>query len=168
MREFQPPAVRGGARLAIGLLLVAVMAIPLGLARRMVLIGQQAGYLVIALGALIVAIMELLVLLGPGRMRYRVGDGWLEVATMFSRHRWPAARLIARRHAPQVTLRIAGTAMPGYHTGLFRADGERTRIYATQLTEGVLLEGPARIFVNPADVPGFLDALRREGTAVQS
>jgi hypothetical protein len=65
-----------------------------------------------------------------------------------------------------VTLRVAGTAMPGYYTGYFRADGQSTRVYATDLKDGVLLEGPARIYLSPADPEAFLAALREEGGTV--
>jgi len=85
---------------------------------------------------------------------------------MFGRKRWPTEQLRARRHSPSVKLRLAGAAMPGYYTGIFRADGTTTRIYATSLKDGVLLEGPARVYVSPADIPEFLAALREEGATV--
>ena len=104
---------------------------------------------------------------GPTRMRYVVGDGHLEVHTIFSRRRWPARELTARPHVPKVTLRVAGTAFPGYYTGLFRADGETTRVYATDVTSGVLLLGPARVFLSPESPAAFLEALRQEGATVE-
>jgi hypothetical protein len=120
--------------------------------------------------------VEALIVAGPGRMRYLVSGGRLEVRTMFGHRRWPAEQLRARRHHPQVKLRLAGAAMPGYYTGLFRADGTTTRIYATSLKDGVLLEcpgrggaerrRPARVFVSPAEIPEFLAALREEGATV--
>lgn len=120
----------------------------------------------LALLLVFLAGVEALIVAGPGRLRYRVSGGFLEVRTMFGRKRWPTEQLRARRHSPSVKLRLAGAAMPGYYTGLFRADGTTTRIYATSLKDGVLLEGPARVFVSPAEIPEFLAALREEGATV--
>lgn len=104
---------------------------------------------------------------GPRRMRYVVGDGQLEVHTIFSSRTFVARELRARAHAPKVTLRLAGTAFPGYYTGLFRADGATTRMYATNLESGVLVEGPARVYLSPESPAAFLEALRAEGASVQ-
>jgi hypothetical protein len=117
----------------------------------------------LVIGATIVALM----LLGPRRMVYRVGEGRLEVSTLFGRRSWPIQQLRARRYSAKVTLRLAGTGAPGYYTGLFRADGENTRIYATNVKAGVLVEGPARVYLSPEDVPGFLDAMRTAGAQVE-
>ena len=127
------------------------------------LMGPLMVVLVIFLGGVLALIVG-----GPGRLRYVVSGGAVEVRTMFVRRRWPAETLRARRHRPQVKLRLAGAAMPGYYTGYFRADGKTTRIYATTLKDGVLLEGPARIYLSPADIPEFLDALRAEGASVEA
>ncbi len=117
----------------------------------------------IAIGGMVVGLM----LLGPGRMVYRVGEGRLEVRTLLGRNTWPLQELRARPHSPAVTLRIAGTGAPGYYTGIFRVDGTRTRVYATDLKSGVLLEGPARVYLSPENVAGFLDAMRVGGARVQ-
>jgi len=114
-----------------------------------------------------VALVEALVIVGPRRMRYLVGEGRLEVRTLYARRRWPVAGLRARRHRARVSLRLAGASMPGYYTGLFRADGKTTRLYATRLEDGVLLEGPARVFLTPEDPGGFLAALREQGATVE-
>jgi hypothetical protein len=116
------------------------------------------------MGGMVVALM----LLGPGRMAYRIGEGRLEVSTLFGGRSWPLKELRARPHRPHVTLRVAGTAAPGYYTGLFRVDGTNTRIYATDLKSGVLLEGPARVYLSPADVTAFLEALRVAGAQVEA
>jgi hypothetical protein len=113
-------------------------------------------------GGMVAALM----LLGPGRMAYLVGEGQIEVRTLFGRKSWPLAGLRARPHRPAVTLRVAGTGAPGYYTGMFRVDGTLTRIYATDLKAGVLLEGPARVYLSPEDVAGFLDAMRAAGAQV--
>lgn len=122
---------------------------------------------VVAPIAAITGFMVLLVIgLGAERMVYRVEAGELQVATMFSRKRWPTAGMRARKHCPRTTLKIAGTGAPGYYTGLFRQDGTSTRVYATEVKQGVLIEGPARVFLSPESPDAFLHALEREGAEV--
>jgi len=118
--------------------------------------------------AVSVGLLVALLLRGPSRMRYRLEASALEVQTMFRTRRWSTVGWRARRHRPKVTLRLAGTAAPGYYTGLFRADGRTTRIYATQLDDGVLIEGPARLFLSPEDPEAFLTELRRAGVVVDA
>ncbi len=118
----------------------------------------------LALGA--AAMLAALVLLGPRRMRYLVGDGFLEVRTLFGRKRIALAGRHARPHAPKRIWRVAGAAMPGYYTGLYRDEGRNVRVYATDLEHGVLVEGESRVIVSPEHVEFFLAALRDEGAVV--
>jgi hypothetical protein len=118
-----------------------------------------AAVLLLFSSAMIVAVF----VAGPKRMRYVVADGRLSVQTLFSKQSWPVAELRARAHVPKVTMRLFGTAFPGYYTGLYRADGANTKVYATDLKSGVLVEGPARVYVSPADPDAFLAALREAG-----
>jgi hypothetical protein len=125
------------------------------------------------LGALVslvtVAMLGALLLGGAKRMRYLIEGGELTIETVFSRRTFATNELRAREHVPAVGFRLAGTAFPGYYTGLFRVDGVTTRVYATQLrAPGVLLEGPARVFLSPEDPAAFLDALARAGAFVES
>jgi hypothetical protein len=109
-----------------------------------------------------------LMLFGPSRMRYLVGEGTLRVRTMYGRKRFELAGARAREHAPGRMWRVAGSGMPGYFTGIFREDGRTTRVYATDLKRTVLIEGPgdARVIVSPDDPRAFLAALRAEGAVV--
>ncbi len=125
--------------------------------------GVAALFLLITTG-MIVAVF----LAGPKRMRYLVDGDTLEVQTLFSRRSWPVRSLHARAHTPKVTMRIFGTAFPGYYTGLYRADGANTRIFATDLKSGVLMEGPARVFLSPAEPEAFLSALRDAGGTIDA
>jgi hypothetical protein len=93
------------------------------------------------LALVVTGMIAALMFFGPSRMRYRVGDGALEVKTMFGRKRWNVAGARARKYEPTRLWRIAGSAMPGYYTGLFREDGKSTRVYATDVRSMVLLEG---------------------------
>jgi hypothetical protein len=119
--------------------------------------------------AIVMAVMVgSLMLFGPSRMRYLVGDGALEVRTMFGRKRWSTAGARAKGHTPARLWRVAGAGMPGYYTGLFREGGQSTRLYATDLTRIILFEGEDRVMVSPEDRAGFLEALRAEGVEVES
>lgn len=112
-------------------------------------------------------LVSALMLLGPSRMRYLVGDGAFEVRTLFGRKRWPTAGAQAKAHTPSGLRRVAGTGAPGYYTGVFRESGQTTRVYATDVTRVVLFEGQARVIVSPEDPVEFLRALEAEGVVVQ-
>lgn len=116
-----------------------------------------------------------LLLFGPGRMRYLVGGGALEVRTIFGKKRIELAGVHACAHVPTRLWRLAGSAMPGYFTGLFREQGKNTRVYATDVKRMVLLESASgasggasavRVLVSPEHVEFFLAALRDEGARV--
>jgi len=131
------------------------------------------GWFHVAMAALVLAgvttLAAVIALLkaGPSRLVYLVGDGRLEVRTLFTRREWNAAELHAHRHSPRRWLRLMGSSVPGYHTGLFRLDGARTRVYAAHRGEGVLLEGAERVFLTPEDADAFLAALHAHGTVIE-
>ncbi len=99
----------------------------------------------------------------PGRLRYEVGQGDLVVRTLLGARRFPLAGVAARAWTPGRVLKLAGNGLPGYFTGWFSLDGRRTRVYATRLSDGVLIEGPTRVFVTPRAITPFLAALRANG-----
>jgi hypothetical protein len=96
-----------------------------------------------------------------------VGDGAFEVRTLFGRKRWPTKGARAKDYSPSRLWRVAGTAVPGYYTGVYRESGETTRVYATDVQRVVLFEGEQRVLVSPEDRVGFLRALEEEGVDVQ-
>ncbi len=112
-------------------------------------------------------VVVLLLLVGPSRMVYRVGAGTLEVATMFSRKRWPTSGMKARRHRPGRMLKVMGSSAPGYYTGRFREAGESLHVYATDLKDVVIVECDRRLLLSPEHPEAFLDALERAGASVQ-
>ena len=126
--------------------------------------------MLIPIGALVsVFFVAAVFAFGPRAMRYVIDGSDLRIETLFSKRTYPARELRARLHVPSVSIRLWGTSFPGYHTGLFRESGETTRITATDVrSEGVLVEGPARLFVSPADVRAFLVALEHAGATVRS
>lgn len=125
------------------------------------------GLLVAPLSILTVLAVSVLLFLGPGRMRYRVGDGFFEVQTLFSKARWPTAGARAKAHTPSGLVRVAGTGAPGYFTGRFREGGQWARVYATDLGRVVLFEsGDVRVIVSPEDRVELLRALEAEGVTI--
>jgi hypothetical protein len=128
----------------------------------------KALFYVVLLGGVVGPLMvSALLIFGPSRMRYLVGDGTLEVETLFGRKRWPTRGARAKGHTPSKLWRVGGTAAPGYYTGLYRESGETTRVYATDVMRVVLFEGPARVILSPEDRVAFLRALEEEGVAVE-
>lgn len=99
----------------------------------------------------------------PGRLRYRVRQGALEVRTLLASRHVEVLGSVVTRYRPRKALKLAGSGFPGYFTGWFLLDGARTRVYATTLREGVLIEGKSRVFVTPADPEGLLAALVAAG-----
>ncbi len=108
-------------------------------------------------------LLPALFFIAPGRLRYLVRPGELEVAGLLRRRRWPLAGVTVRRFRPTKTFRLMGTAVPGYYIGLFRMAGTTVRVAATHLEEGVLVETHPRLFVTPAEVDAFLAALEEAG-----
>ena len=153
MHEFRPRECRRGLRLTMAFVIVGVVLFPVFRTSAKLPSGPFTASIVIAVA--IAATISVLLIVGPGKMRYIVRPGLLEVRTLFGRH-WP-----------RVTLRVAGTGAPGYYTGLFRADGATTRVYATDLHEGVLIERPVRVFLSPDDPAAFLARLREAGATVE-
>jgi hypothetical protein len=130
------------------------------------------GWLAIKIVVLLLPIGCLLVplvfLVAPGRLTYRVEPGALTVRTMLGQRRFTTTGATVAPHEPRVGLRLWGTGAPGYYTGLFRVDGRNTRLYATSVEHGVLIDGDGvRVVVNPDDETGFLDAMRTMGGAIQ-
>jgi hypothetical protein len=124
--------------------------------------------LLVLLTPLLGILVPLIFFVAPGRLRYHVISGGLEIVTMLGAKRFATAGCTARHHRPQVGLRLWGTGAPGYYTGTYRVDGANTKIYTTSVKEGVLVEGPGvRVFVNPENETGFLEAMWTMGGATE-
>jgi hypothetical protein len=129
-----------------------------------------SGWLMLKLMILLTPLLGILVpvifFVAPGRLRYRVISGGLEIITLLGVRRFATAGCTARQHRPRVGMKLWGTGAPGYYTGTFRVDGANTKLYTTSIKEGVLIEGPGvRVFINPEDDAGFLHAIRTMGGA---
>ncbi len=119
-----------------------------------------AGLIIIGLGLFVPVIF----FIAPGRLRYRVTPGHVEVVLTVTTKRFSISNCIARASTPESSAKIAGSSIPGYYSGLFRVDGMSTRVYATRMQNGVLIEGPdLRLYLSPEDPHAFLEALRALG-----
>ncbi len=140
------------------------VALPVGDATWLRMLPLGTAIFALVVGGMTVATL----LLGPGRMVYRIGEGKLEAATIFGRRSWQVHGLHARPGSAGAPRRIAGTAVGGYHTGLYVIGGKRTRVYATDLTSGVFVEAPeGRVILSHEDPAGFLDALAAAGAPAE-
>jgi hypothetical protein len=111
-------------------------------------------------------VIPVVFLVAPDRLRYRVEHGALVVSTILGARRFATSGATIRLHRPRVGLRLWGTGAPGYYTGLYRVDGENTKLFATAVDSGVLIEGDGlRLIVNPENEEGFIEAMRTVGGA---
>lgn len=105
-------------------------------------------------------------LVAPGRLRYRVTPGHLEVDTITGTRRFTLGTCLARPYRPESASKVIGSSLPGYHTGRFTLDGMQSRVYATHFDEGVLIEGPdLRLFITPTEPNAAIEILRSRGGA---
>jgi hypothetical protein len=120
------------------------------------------------IAVLVVVVLSLVTVffLAPARLRYAVGNGILEVRTLFSRRRIPLTGVRARPHRPLLGARLSGIAIPGHVVGSWLFDTMATTVLASVRDDGVLLEGEGRLFVSPRDADGFLTALGEQGATV--
>lgn len=117
-----------------------------------------------AVGVAVSLIVPLLFFVSPSRLRYRVAPGHVEVDLTFGSKQFSVTNCLARLYNPETSSKVIGSSMPGYHSGRFSLDGMATRVYATGLKSGVLIESPdLRLFLNPEDPHAFLESLRALG-----
>jgi hypothetical protein len=116
------------------------------------------------LGVAVTLFIPLIFFLSPSRLRYRVTPGHVEIDLTFSSKRFSVSNCIARLYDPETSSKVMGSSLPGYHSGRFSLDGMATRVYATRMNDGILIESPdLRLFLNPEDPHAFLEALRALG-----
>jgi Bacterial PH domain len=105
-------------------------------------------------------------LIAPSRLRYRVGDGAMEVRTFFKRRRVPVKGVWVYTHRPLDGAKLSGIALPGYNVGSWELDTQPTNVFAAHREKGVVVEGDERVFVTPRDAAAMLDALGAAGATI--
>lgn len=123
--------------------------------------GLAPGWLVLLVLPLLALVWTAWRLMQP--MVYRVDGSVLVVPGLWRgvQVQLPGAR--ARREPLRKAWRIAGAALPGLYLGWFTAEGKSMHVAATNLDDGVRIDGDRRVYVTPADLEGFLAALQRAG-----
>lgn len=105
-------------------------------------------------------------IVAPGRLRYVVRPGELEIRLLGKPVRLALAGTKVRRHRPLLGERLSGLILPGYIVGSFTYDHLATSVYASVKEDGILYEGEGRVFLTPADIDGMLEALGAAGAEV--
>lgn len=115
----------------------------------------------------VAGVSAFMIILGPSRIRYLVGDGGLTIRTAFVRRLVDTTNMRARLWSPSFRMRVFGTALPGYYTGIYSTKIGYVRVYAADMrSAGILLEGRRTVFVCPCDPDAMLRALHGVGITV--
>ena len=125
---------------------------------------------------LVVASLPALVLViavivrGPSRLAYSVGPDGIEVRTALTRRTFPIAGASARAVEGILGVRLAGVAVPGYHTGWYWFSGGRAKVYTAHVRGCfvVVETGGRRIVLDPAEPLEFLETLAAFGASVET
>ncbi|MES2638492.1 MAG: hypothetical protein V4850_03395 [Myxococcota bacterium] len=94
-------------------------------------------------------------------MRYRIEGATLVVPGWLRHVRIPLTTAVVSTGSAN-GWKVTGTALPPYALGLF-TDREGRYHAAATVEAGVWVRGARRVFVSPADVPGFVAALVAAG-----
>jgi hypothetical protein len=121
-----------------------------------------------ALQFLIVALLALPLLILAAVLvpiRYAASHGQLHVRSPLGTRRYDIAGGRASVvEDPKLGLRLFGMGLPGAWIGIFRVDGETTRVWATRSGgRAVLLQGSKRVMITPASPESLLADLRAAG-----
>lgn len=120
----------------------------------------------VVLGGLLLLVFQL----APRRLSYTLDENALVVTRLTGRTVLPYTEISARRSAGRLGVRLFGTGMPGYRTGLFSFGPDaasRVQAAASRGADGVIVErGQTAFFLTPADPDAFLRALAARGVRV--
>ncbi|WP_180970070.1 PH domain-containing protein [Deinococcus planocerae] len=157
------PVARPEAPSTLWWVILGVPLVVAGLAAR------SSGDAVWPLGAL-AALLAAAFWLAPRRLSYSLEKDALVVTRLTGRTALPYAEITARRSAGRLGVRLFGTGMPGYLTGLFSFGPDavsRVQAAASRTRGGVIVErGGTAFFLTPADPDAFLRALAARGVRV--
>ena len=176
--SFSPPQVWQRSRRVLGVVLAIATLVPMGVLWRVMTIPAEAAkihawplQMTLLLTAIVLPLLAIwlmaLCFLGAERLRFEVVDGELVIHTLMRAYKMPLRGVTVRRTQARLSMRLAGTGLPGLYTGLYLLGDQRARGWATVREGGVLVEGEKRWFVTPADVDGFVAAAEAAGALVQ-
>jgi hypothetical protein len=175
--SFSPPNNWRRSRRVIGVVLALVTVAPMAVLVRVMTDPSEAAkvhglplQMTLLLTAVVLPLLAgwiaALCFVGVERLRFEIADGALIVHTLLRSYRMPLRGVPMQRTDAKLNLRLAGTGLPGLYTGIYLLGDRRARVWATVRSGGVVIEGPKRWFVTPADVDGFLAAAQAAGAEV--
>ncbi|WP_188963657.1 PH domain-containing protein [Deinococcus aquiradiocola] len=120
------------------------------------------------LGALPLFVLAALLLWPWPPLQYRLTPDALEVRRRLGVDRLPYAGLSVRPARSRLGVRLVGTGLPGYHTGLYAtADGQVMAVATSTRAPGLLLtSGHATYYLTPADPHALTAELRARGATL--
>ncbi|GGJ54352.1 PH domain-containing protein [Deinococcus roseus] len=111
----------------------------------------------------------LLAVLGPLRMKYIITEQSLILKGFSGQKVLPIKDLKAQVLEPSISLRVMGTGVPGYFTGLYASEQGNIQVIATTTSRGVLLEhAKGKVFITPEDEELFLQILIQRQRSMMS
>ncbi len=176
--SFSPPQAWQRTRRVFGIVIVLAILAPMGIISRVLERPEEAAkihglplQITLLVTAIVLPLLAIwlvwLCFAGAERLRFEVVDGTLKVHTLMRTYTMPLHGVVAKRTQAKLSLRLAGTGLPGLYTGLYLLGDQRARVWATVREGGVVLEGDKRWFLTPADIDGFLAAVKAAGAHVQ-
>ncbi|WP_425145334.1 PH domain-containing protein [Deinococcus sp.] len=118
--------------------------------------------------ALPLLLLALLTLLPPPTLRYSLTPGALLVRRRLGTDRLPYAGMTVRPARGRLGLRLMGTGLPGYHTGMYASADGQVLADATSASAPALLivSGGATYYLTPADPAGLMLELEKRGATL--
>jgi hypothetical protein len=146
-----------------GLILVAIIAIPIGIILYLSLEGSVLFSLFMAAILLTVLVLLAYFSLAGGSTRYEVQRKALRINFGLLKKTVPYTRITNAEIVDlNITLRLFGASLPGFHLGLFRTSIGNVHAYATKINGTFLvitLINGEKYALSPQDPQGLLDAI---------
>ncbi len=176
--SFYPPQAWQRTRRVVGVLIALAVLVPMGVLSHIQTIPEHAAKLhgmpvlfMLLFTSILLPLLSLWLLAlcfrGAERLYFEIADGALIIHTLLRTYKMPLLGTTVRRTPAKLSLRLAGTGLPGLYTGLYLLGDQRARVWATVREGGVVVEGDKRWFVTPDDVEGFITAAAAAGALVQ-
>ena len=176
--SFSPPQSWRKARRMTGVVLALIALAPVFVVTRVLTLPGEAAKLhglplqvtllvTVILMPVLATWLVALCFFGAERLRFEIADGALVVHTLLRTYKLPLLGVKVQRTSAKLSMRLAGTGLPGFYTGYYLLGDQRARVWATMREGGVVLDGAARWFITPADIDGFLEAAKAAGAHVQ-
>ncbi|ULH15219.1 PH domain-containing protein [Deinococcus sp. KNUC1210] len=113
-------------------------------------------------------LLALAALLPPPTLRYSLTPDALLVRRRLGVDRLPYAGMTVRMARGQLGMRLLGTGVPGYHTGLYASADGQVMAGATSVSAPALLikSGSLAYYLTPADPQALMAELQKRGATL--